>query len=58
MNTSKTSKQQEQAKEIDLSEYTEEKIPFDAVIRKLAKSKPAQTIIPKHRAPKSAPKDK
>jgi hypothetical protein len=32
-----------QAKQIDLSEYAEEKIPFDAVIRKLAKAKLPET---------------
>ena len=31
-----------QPKPIDLSEYAEEAVPFDAVILKLAKVKPAQ----------------
>lgn len=45
-----------QAKPLDLSEYAEEKIPFDAVIRRLGNTKaPAPT---KRKTAKAAPKRK
>lgn len=34
-------------KPVDLSEYTEEKIPFDTVIRRIAKAKPMHRVAPK-----------
>jgi hypothetical protein len=36
-------------KPIDLSEYAEEAVPFDTVIRQLAKAKPVHRIAPKPR---------
>lgn len=45
-----------QPKPIDLSEYAEERVPFDAVILKLAKVKPAQPA--KHKPAKAARKRK
>lgn len=49
---------QKQAKPLDLSEYAEEAIPFDAVIRKLGKVKPAEHEKPKKKTAKPAPKRK
>jgi hypothetical protein len=39
---------------IDLSEYAEEAVPFDAVIRQLAKAKPAHRVAPKPKPAKPA----
>jgi hypothetical protein len=46
-----------QSKPIDLSEYAEEAVPFDAVILELAKVKSAQPTI-KNRAAKTVRKRK
>lgn len=45
MKPTKSQQQAKKSKPIDLSEYEEEAVPFDAVIRKLAHAKPA------HKAP-------
>ena len=41
-------------KPVDLSEYEEEAIPFDAVIRKLASAQTARHIAPARKAKKRA----
>lgn len=46
-----------QPKPVDLSEYAEEAVPFDAVIRKLAKVKPTHSTA-KHKPAKAARKRK
>jgi hypothetical protein len=47
---SRVNKKNENQKPIDLSEYAEEEIPFDTVIRQIAKAKPVHHIASKPKA--------
>ena len=47
-----------QTKPLDLSEYTEEAIPFDVVIRRIAHAKPVHRVAPKAKLAKNARKRK
>lgn len=47
-----------QPDKIDLSEYAEEKVPFDDVIRRIASAKPVHKVTPKPKTSKRAVKRK
>lgn len=53
---SMASKPNKKQRPVDLSEYAEEAVPFDAVMRQILSAKPMHRVAPKTRKAKTAPK--